>query len=76
MLVHIQPEVTMRTNIVLDDRLVKEAFRYSCARTKKDLVHEALRELIRVRSRRSLLELRGKIRFSEGYDYRQLRTAR
>jgi Arc/MetJ family transcription regulator len=68
--------VTVRTNIVLDDQLVKEAFRHSRARTKKDLVHEALRELIRVRSRRSLLDLRGKIRFSEGYDYRQLRTAR
>jgi Arc/MetJ family transcription regulator len=66
----------MRTNIVLDDDLVKEAFRHSQARTKKDLVHEALRELIRVRSRRSLLDLRGKIRFSRGYDYRQLRTAR
>jgi len=75
-LVHIQPGVTMRTNIVLDDQLVKEAFRHSRARTKKDLVHEALRELIRVRSRRSLLDLRGKIRFSEGYDCRQLRTAR
>ena len=66
----------MRTNIVLDEHLVKEAFRYSRARTKKDLVHEALRELIRVRSRRSLLDLRGKIRFSGGYNYRQLRTAR
>ncbi len=64
----------MRTNIVLDDQLVKEAFRHSRARTKKDLVHEALRELIRVRSQRSLLDLRGKIRFAKGYDYRQLRT--
>jgi Arc/MetJ family transcription regulator len=68
--------MTVRTNIVLDDQLVKKAFRFSRARTKKDLVHDALRELIRVRSRRSLLDLRGKIRFSEGYDYRQLRTAR
>ena len=35
------PEVyEMRTNIVLDDELVAEAFRVSAARTKKDLVHE------------------------------------
>lgn len=66
----------MRTNIVLDDDLVKEAFRHSRARTKKDLVHEALRELIRIRSRKSLLDLRGKIRFADSYDHKRLRTAR
>jgi len=66
----------MRTNIVLDDDLVKEAFRHSKATTKKDLVHEALRELVRARSGKSLLELRGKIRFAKDYDYKKLRTAR
>ncbi|MGH9366335.1 MAG: type II toxin-antitoxin system VapB family antitoxin [Thermoanaerobaculia bacterium] len=66
----------MRTNIVLDDALLEEAFRHSGAKTKKGLVHEALRELIRVRSRRSLRELKGRIRFAEGYDHKKLRTAR
>ncbi|MGH7335613.1 MAG: type II toxin-antitoxin system VapB family antitoxin [Candidatus Rokuibacteriota bacterium] len=66
----------MRTNIVLDENLVREAFRYSRAKTKKDLVHEALQELIRVRSRKSLLDLRGKIRFADDYDYRTLRSPR
>jgi Arc/MetJ family transcription regulator len=66
----------MRTNIVLDDALVKEAFRHSKATTKRELVHEALRELIRARSRKSLLALRGKIRFTEDYDYKTLRSAR
>ena len=42
----------MRTNIVLDDELVDKAFRVSAAKTKKDLVHEALREMIRIRARR------------------------
>jgi Arc/MetJ family transcription regulator len=32
----------MRTNIVLDDAVVARAFRPSRAKTKKDLVHEAL----------------------------------
>ena len=36
----------MRTNIVLEDKLVEEAFRYSKAKTKKELIHEALREFI------------------------------
>ena len=49
----------MRTNIVLDDDLVRQAFRYSKARTKRELVHEALRELIRLRARKSLLDLKG-----------------
>ena len=66
----------MRTNIVLDDDLVKGAFRYSRAATKKELVHEALRELIRARSRKSLLRLRGKIRFADDYDFKKLRAAR
>ncbi len=66
----------MRTNIVLDDDLVSEAFRHSRARTKKDLVHEALRELIRIRCRRPLTELMGKVRFAKGYDYKKARAAR
>jgi len=69
-------EVAMRTNIVLDDELVREAFRHSQARTKKALVHEALEELIRVRRRRSLLDLKGRVRFAKGYDYKKLRAAR
>ena len=66
----------MRTNIVLNDELVREAFRHSRAKTKKALVHEALEELIRVRRRRSLLDLKGRVRFAKGYDYKKLRTAR
>ncbi len=68
--------VSMRTNVVLDDRLVAEAFRLSEAKTKRQLVDEALRELIRVRRRKSLLDLKGKIRFAKGYDYKKLRAAR
>ena len=32
----------MRTNIVLDDELVREAMQYSTARTKRQLIHDAL----------------------------------
>lgn len=63
----------MRTNIVLDDELVREAAELTGIRTKKDLVNEALRVLVATRKRRSLLELRGKIRFAPGYDHRKLR---
>ena len=66
----------MRTNIVLDEKLVAEAQRLTGIRTKKALVDEALRELIARRKRRSLLELAGRIRFAEGYDYKAHRTGR
>ena len=66
----------MGISIVLDDDLVAEAMKYGTARTKKDLVHEALRELIRIRRRKSLMALRGKIRFAPGYDHKVLRRGR
>ena len=63
----------MRTNIVLNDELVRKAFQYSSARTKKELVHEALEELISSRQRRDLRDLRRKISFAKGYDHKKLR---
>lgn len=51
----------MRTNIVLNDELLREAQRYSRARSKTELVEEALRTLVEVRSaieRRRSYELR------------------
>ena len=65
----------MRTNIVLDDDLVEEAARLSGIRTKKDLVHEALRVFIVTKKRKSLLDLAGKIEFTPGYDYKAQRPA-
>ncbi len=66
----------MRTNIVLDESLLREAFECSGARTKRELIHLALQEFVRNRRCRNLLELRGKIRFAEGYDHKSLREGR
>jgi Arc/MetJ family transcription regulator len=66
----------VRTNIVLDDELVEEAFRYSDARTKRELVDRALREFVERRKRRDVRELRGKISFHPGYDYKKLREGK
>jgi len=41
----------MRTNIVLNDDLLREAQQYSRAKTKTALVEEALRVLVEVRSK-------------------------
>jgi len=65
----------MRTNIVLDDELVAEAFKYSeGTSTKKELVENALREYVENRKRKNLKDLRGKIKFRDGYDYKSMRT--
>ena len=66
----------MRTNIVIDDELLNEAFSLSNARTKKDLIHEALREFIRLKSRKDLVDLAGAVRFHKNYDHKKLRKLR
>lgn len=63
----------MRTNIKIDDELLAEAFRYTRAKTKKELIHIALQELVENRKRLNLLDLAGKIKFAEGYDHKALR---
>lgn len=64
----------MRTNVVIDDKLIQEAFRLSKIKTKKELIHKALEEFILNRKRLDLRELRGKIKFAEGYDHKEMRT--
>jgi Arc/MetJ family transcription regulator len=66
----------MRTNIVLEDNLVKEALRHSGIKTKKELIHKALEEFVKNRQRLNLLDLAGKIEFAEGYDYKSLRMGK
>jgi len=62
----------MRTNIELDDQLVKQALQISKLRTKKDVVHEALKQYVASLKRKQLLSLRGKGTW-EG-DLEQLRS--
>jgi Arc/MetJ family transcription regulator len=63
----------MRTNIVIDDRLMAEAQKVSKIKTKRERVETALREFITNRRRRDLRDLRGKISFREDYDYKEMR---
>jgi Arc/MetJ family transcription regulator len=51
----------MRTNIEIDDHLMKQAMRSSGWRTKRATVEAALRLLIQTRSQGRLRRLRGKI---------------
>ena len=50
-----------RTNIELDEDLVDEAMKLTHVKTKKELVHLALEELVRKKNRKNLLDYEGKV---------------
>jgi Arc/MetJ family transcription regulator len=66
----------MRTNIVLDDRLVKEALKLTRVKTKKELVNQALKEFVENRKRLNLMDLFGKVEFAKNYNYKALREGK
>lgn len=62
----------MRTNIEIDDRLMRQAMRSSGARTKRATVEEALRLLIQTRGQASIRRLRGKVAWEGDLDTSRL----
>jgi len=64
----------MRTNIEIDDQLMAEAMRAAGLKTKREVVEEALRLLVRQRGQRALLDLAGKIHWEGDLD--EMRTGR
>jgi len=62
----------MRTNIVIDDKLMSVAIKTSGLNTKKEVVEEALKLLIKVKNQGNLKKLRGKLKW-EG-DLNEMRT--
>lgn len=63
----------MRTNIVLNEQLVKEAFLYTQVTTKRELVECALKESVENHKRKDLRDLVGKVHLREDYDYKSMR---
>ena len=53
----------MRTNIEIDDRLMREAMRRSGAGTKKSTVEKGLRLLVDMHAQTSVRRLRGKVKW-------------
>ena len=58
----------MRTNIVLDDKLVERAQKLTGIKTKREVVHEALRTLILLREQGEIRDLRGKLKWEGDLD--------
>jgi Arc/MetJ family transcription regulator len=57
-----------RTNIELDDKLVNEAMKLTHKKTKKDLVNYAVEELVRKLKRKKILDLEGKVEWTDSLD--------
>ncbi len=66
----------MRTNVILNDELLREAFRLTSARTKSELIEMALRELVRTRGKKDLMELAGRVGLRKDFDQKRLRALR
>lgn len=49
----------MRTNIDIDDELMRETLKATGIKTKREVVEEGLRTLLRLRQQAGLRELRG-----------------
>lgn len=50
----------MRTNIEIDDKLMKDTLKITGLKTKREAVELALKELVRIRKQADLKKLRGK----------------
>ena len=59
-----EADFMMRTNIELDEKLVEEAMKLTDSRTKKELVNYALKDLVRKKKRKKLLEKEGNVEWS------------
>ena len=51
----------MRTNIVIDDKLMRDTLRATGLKTKRAAVEEALRMLLRLSKQSEIRRLRGKV---------------
>ena len=54
----------MRTNIVIDDRLIAEAMRLSGARTKRQAVEDSLRLMVKLKRQEQVRQAHGKLKWS------------
>ncbi len=66
----------MQITLNLDETLVNEALELTNLSTQEELFSLALRELVRSRRKKNLLDLAGQIQFTEDFDHKALRETR
>jgi len=58
----------MRTNIVIDDKLMRDTLRATGLKTKRAAVEEGLRSLLRLKRQAEIRKLRGKLNWQGDLD--------
>ncbi|MBQ1785053.1 MAG: type II toxin-antitoxin system VapB family antitoxin [Gammaproteobacteria bacterium] len=58
----------MRTNIVIDDELMKDALKATGLKTKREAVELGLRTLLKLRQQEEIRRLRGQLRWEGDLD--------
>jgi len=58
----------MRTNIEIDDKLMKDALKATGVKTKREAVELGLRTLVQLRAQEKIRQLRGKITWEGDLD--------
>ena len=58
----------MRTNIVIDDKLMNAAMKASGAKTKREAVESGLRTLVRLKKQQQIRGYRGKLNWRGNLD--------
>ncbi|MBE3067688.1 MAG: type II toxin-antitoxin system VapB family antitoxin [Chloroflexi bacterium] len=58
----------MRTNVVIDDDLMKSALKLSGLKTKKAAIEEGLRLLVELKRQSKVMAFRGKLKWSGNLD--------
>jgi Arc/MetJ family transcription regulator len=64
----------MRTNIVIDDKLMRDTLRATGLKTKREAVEQGLRTLLHLRKQAGIRRLRGKLTWQG--DLNAMRTDR
>ena len=58
----------MRTNIVIDDKLMRDALRATGLKTKREAVEQGLRTLLRLSKQAEIRRLRGRLHWQGDLD--------
>jgi Arc/MetJ family transcription regulator len=58
----------MRTNIVIDDQLMRDTLRATGLKTKREAVEEGLRSLLRLKRQAEIRKVRGKLNWQGDLD--------
>ena len=62
----------MRTNIVIDDKLMADALKLTGAKTKREAVELGLKALIKLNKQKSIRQFKGKLKWDGDLDSMRL----